>query len=107
MLHQLINGLDAHPDRTALSRVQLAIFPCGTGNGLASSLGVLKSVWKPLVEGMRDGKSTPVDTMEVVTECKGGAPRRRLATLSVTWGTIAGPSIFPFSYSSSFPFPFV
>jgi diacylglycerol kinase family enzyme len=88
MLNEVVAGVWERPDRDEVLRtVVVAVYPAGTGNGLATSLG-----WPPgpaLAQGMaaalQQATCTPLDVQEVVI----GTHPARPALLSTAWGFVA------------------
>ena len=88
MLNEIINGIWDRPDRAeVLKRVLVAIYPAGTGNGLATSVGLRRHAClaDELAGSVQRSWCTPMDLLEATV-----SGRVHIATLSVCWGFIAG-----------------
>eukprot|EP00755_Sulcionema_specki_P035904 Sspe_Gene.105830::Locus_82948_Transcript_1_1_Confidence_1.000_Length_1157::g.105830::m.105830/K04718/SPHK; sphingosine kinase len=82
-LHEVINGLDRN-EEIGLSEVSLAVIPSGSGNGIATSIGIT-SVRRAVMAVVR-GKTQPIDVFELTID---RVNYRRLGVLSVTYAAIA------------------
>lgn len=66
----------------------LCIIPCGTGNGMAASLGISHKHIDEVVSCISGRSISPVDCITVTTSGV-DAPKEILSFLSVTWGMVA------------------
>ncbi len=93
-VHEVLNGIRGREDALAFLRsVPLCILPCGTGNGLATSLNILS-----VDDGVRlllsgANKTRPLDLFDVITPQSTSEDARWTTVcwscLSVTWGVVA------------------
>ena len=95
MLNEIMAGIWERPDRDAVLRqVIIAVFPAGTGNGLAMSLGLRAgpALAGEIARALQRSWCTPMDLQEAVIN-----GRTHVAMLSTSWGFVAGASAAPLS----------
>lgn len=82
MFSEIINGILKRKDWVEASKFPLGIIPCGSGNGLAKSLGIENPIYAAFT--IIKGFTCKLDVFSVLSN-----NNRRFGFLSVSWGFIS------------------
>lgn len=82
MFSEIINGILKRKDWVEATKFPLGIIPCGSGNGLAKSLGIENPIYAAFT--IIKGFTCKLDVFSVLSN-----NNRRFGFLSVSWGFIS------------------